>query len=60
MEPENLKQWMELNNLTVADVASKTKLSVNTVYKFLRGEHVSRGSAELLRLLAVRKEKVAS
>jgi len=60
MEASDLKQWMTEHDKLVADVASATRISVNTVYKYLRGEVVSKSVAESLRRLVADSEKQVS
>jgi len=60
MGASDLKQWMTEHDKLVADVASATRISVNTVYKYLRGEVVSKSVAESLRRLVADSEKQVS
>lgn len=48
MSAETFKAWMLKQNLSIIDVASQAKLSVNTVRNFLDGKRVHRSTRSVL------------
>lgn len=48
MKAVELKRFLDAQGLTVVDVAAATKISPNTIYRFLRGLSIHRGTLFLL------------
>lgn len=53
MTPKQFRAWMKQQDLRVADVASATRLSTNTIYAFLRGDSVQISTKDHLNRFAI-------
>lgn len=60
MKAGRLREWMQANDKTVQDIASETKIHPNTIYRFLKGEPVSRSTERVFeRLIETGPQKAA-
>lgn len=48
MTPAALRAYLDANKLRPEDVAHETGLGINTVYRYLRGERVTRVTLKLI------------
>lgn len=48
MTPAEFKAWMKKQDLRVVDVAHFTKLDLNTIYAFRRGDPVNRVTRDVI------------
>lgn len=48
MTPTALRAYLDANKLRPEDVAHETGLGINTIYRYLRGERVTRVTLKLI------------